>query len=176
MPRLAVRALTRAITANAMANGIKLPVAISLIDFTDNKAGHAIIIFGQIKTADLSPCVHIYQANERIANHSEVLVACTCIVDVDYEHHLFDVGRNHRQVHHNLFVVTISSTRKIITLMNNSPTVMPQIAKIHTALLDVRADNLAICSAKNDGCITVNRLRLTETKESATTARSFIPA
>lgn len=104
-----------------LANGVELPIAISLVNLTNDEAGHAGVVLGKIEAANLCSAVHVNKADERITDHAEVLVAGTSIIDVDNKHHFLDVGRNHVQIYHNLLVITVTSAGQVIALRVIAP-------------------------------------------------------
>ncbi|SIG49284.1 Uncharacterised protein [Mycobacteroides abscessus subsp. abscessus] len=66
---------------------------------------------------ELFPAHWIHNADIRIADHAEMLLAFNRIIDIHYKNKLLHVGRDTAKIHIDLLIISISFSSQIIAGM-----------------------------------------------------------
>ena len=101
------------------------------VEFSEYHRGHSLIVFRQVIDAEFFVCISIHKADECILNHSKMLISVGCLTNAYQNNNTIILRRKSGKIDHDLFVITITSASKVITLVNNTSTVMAEIIEEH---------------------------------------------
>ena len=163
-----------AVVSSSLTDGIEFPYTVVAVYLAEYHSSHIVIILGEIVFAELLT-VFVAYTDECIADHTEVLLALSCLIDVHDEHYLVVFGRKSLEVDKYLLIVAVAGTCEVVAHMLDAFAAVVEIAVINYIGI---AYELAVFAGNSRSiAVYISRCAAEERgKESAAALLRFIPA